>query len=105
MEGGVGTGLEGQGSPEPWGPQPSTGRRGLGRPWRCPLGPVTLRRRKQGFRQMPGPFRACQPLPPRVGTEGIRDPHGVALTRSQGLCNWDSRVTWTGARRSRARGR
>lgn len=48
-------------------------------------------RHRAGFRsRCPGPFRACQPLPPQVGTRGASGtPMGGPDTRSQGLCNWD----------------
>ena len=97
------------GSPEPQGGSSPAWQKRPGAALALPPGPSPVCGRcRAGLRsRCPGPFRAHQPLPPWVGTRGVSGtPTGGPDTRSQGLCSWDSEITWTGeSRRSRARGR
>ena len=80
---GVGTGLEGRaGSLSPGGLQPCMGRRGLGRPWRCPLGPVpSAGDAEQGFgADAQGHSEPVSPCHHKWAPEGRLGPPWVALT-------------------------
>lgn len=89
---GVGTGLEGTaGSLSPGRLQSCTGRRGLGWPWRCPLGPVlSAGDTEQGFgADAQGHSEPVSPCHHRWAPEGRLGPPWVALTP-------DLRVSATG---------